>query len=472
MRVLITLFLITICLLSDAQINWDKTTYNFGSIEKDSKRWVDFELTNKTNVHIYLMRAQKDDDVDLIYSRGKIEKDSVAYVRVQINPENIGPFNKKIDLYVSSEMEPIELRIKGSINYIDPNNDPACPTFSSQNPKTNKEFIVVIEVHDKQTKQPIKNSNINVSNPRLTIISAVSDNKGKASFNSVTGLHRVFASAEGYQPNEMNASVNYNSNFIIIYLDKIEGKQIAEIEEPNIDEAIDKYIQEELAELKKEDSIIIEEYPNIIAEQEEIIKDEEYIPFSPNELSAKEYAPNNIVFLMDVSNSMAKLEKLELLKAAVKQMVGVMRSFDKIAIITYASSVNVILPSTSGAEKDKIYAIIDSLEAGGLTAGSSGIKKAYEIAFDNFIEDANNQIVITTDGAFNVEEEGYNTKQEVLLNSFKGVKLSVVGVKTARMYVQDLKDLAKWGRGHYIYITSDEDAKDSLVNELKENSKR
>ena len=108
-----------------AQLKWDKTYHHFGSIEKDSKRWVDFQLTNNTNSHIYLMRATKDDNLDLIYTRGKIERDSIAYVRVQINPESIGPFNKKIELFVSSEMDPIELRVKGSINYIDPNNDPA-----------------------------------------------------------------------------------------------------------------------------------------------------------------------------------------------------------------------------------------------------------------------------------------------------------------------------------------------------------
>jgi Mg-chelatase subunit ChlD len=473
----ISILLLVSNFVSVAQLNWNKTIHNFGSIEKDSKRWVDFEMTNNTNTHLYLMRASKDSDVNLIYTRGKIEKDSLAYVRVQINPETVGPFNKKIELFVSSEQDPIELKIKGSINYIDPNSDPACPDFSSHKPKTNSTLIAVIEVLDSETKKPIKNATLNVSNPQQIIHNAISDRDGKSSFNTISGFHNVFASAEGYQSSEKSQPITYNNNFITIYLDNelIPEPEISE--EKNIDKEINNYIKEAIAEShekeNREEQPIeqVKEYINIIEEEVEFIADD-YIPQSVNELSANEYAPNNIIFLMDISNSMNKLEKLDLLKIAVKEMVGVMRSFDRIAIITYASSVKVILPSTSGAEKSTIISTIDSLKAAGLTAGSSGIKQAYETAFHNYIEGANNQIVITTDGAFNVGIEDYNTKQEVLVNSFKGVKLSVVGVKTGKLYITDLENLAKWGRGHYIHIKNESQAKASLVQELKTNSKK
>ena len=163
MRVLIIILLSLFQLNVFSQLTWDKTSYQFGSIEKDSKRWVDFQLTNNTSKHIYLMRAIKDDDIDLIYTRGKIEKDSSAFVRVQINPNSLGPFRKSIQLYVSSEPEPIELKISGSINYIDPNNDPACPSFSSQKPGISSELYAIVEVLDAKTNKPIKNANINVT---------------------------------------------------------------------------------------------------------------------------------------------------------------------------------------------------------------------------------------------------------------------------------------------------------------------
>lgn len=466
MRILFIIFLSLFQLNVFSQLNWDKTSYQFGSIEKDSKRWVDFQLTNNTSKHIYLMRAIKDDDIDLIYTRGKIEKDSSAFVRVQINPSTIGPFRKTIQIYVSSEQKPIELKISGSINYIDPNNDPACPSFSSQKPGVSSELITVVEILDAKTNRPIKNADINVANPQLINHTDITNREGKYSFKTITGFHSVYANAEGYQPKEISQPITYNNNFITIYLDKEEEVGPTLADDSNIDEQIDEYIEEALAEQQKPVPPIVEERM-----PESIPPTETYIPQSPNELSADIYAPNNVVFLMDVSNSMGKYDKLELLKVAVKEMVGVLRSFDRISIITYSSTVNVILPSTSGAEKDKIYAIVDSLQAGGLTAGQSGIKTAYEIAFDNFIENANNQVIITTDGAFNIEEEGYNTKQEALKNALKGVHLSVLGVRTAQIYAEGLEDLSKWGRGHYLYIKNEADAKESLVEELKANSK-
>jgi Ca-activated chloride channel family protein len=42
------------------------------------------------------------------------------------------------------------------------------------------------------------------------------------------------------------------------------------------------------------------------------------------------------------------------------------------------------------------------LSAGGSTAGGAGIKLAYKIAEENFIQKGNNRIILAADGDFNV----------------------------------------------------------------------
>ena len=74
---------------------------------------------------------------------------------------------------------------------------------------------------------------------------------------------------------------------------------------------------------------------------------------------------SNFVFLIDVSGSMNEQNKLPLLKQSMKLLVNQMRKKDKIAIVVYAGAAGLVLPSTSGNEKEKIYAALDNLSAGG-----------------------------------------------------------------------------------------------------------
>ena len=53
-------------------------------------------------------------------------------------------------------------------------------------------------------------------------------------------------------------------------------------------------------------------------------------------------------------------------------------------------------------EKKKIVGVIEDLSAGGSTAGSKGIRTAYNLAEKYFIEGGNNRVILATDGDFNV----------------------------------------------------------------------
>ena len=75
--------------------------------------------------------------------------------------------------------------------------------------------------------------------------------------------------------------------------------------------------------------------------------------------------PSNFVFLLDVSGSMQDEDKLPLVQAAMRMLVNELRAKDRVAIVVYAGSAGVVLPSTPGNQKDAILAAIDRLQAGG-----------------------------------------------------------------------------------------------------------
>ena len=95
---------------------------------------------------------------------------------------------------------------------------------------------------------------------------------------------------------------------------------------------------------------------------------------------------SNLVFLLDVSGSMNSSNKLPLLKSTLKILVDELNANDKVSLVVYAGAAGLVLPPTSGANKETILNAIDNLSAGGSTAGGQGIKLAYKVAEENFIK--------------------------------------------------------------------------------------
>ncbi|GGD17087.1 vWA domain-containing protein [Hyunsoonleella pacifica] len=164
--------------------------------------------------------------------------------------------------------------------------------------------------------------------------------------------------------------------------------------------------------------------------------------------------PNsNYVFLIDVSGSMSSPDKLGVLKSGFKTLTDNLRDDDRIAIVTYAGSAGVLLPSTSGSEKDKIKQAIEQLGAGGSTAGAEGIITAYKIAEEHFITDGNNRVILGSDGDFNVGPSSTEALVELIEEKRKtGIYLTVLGVGGGNLNDYGMEQIANKGNGNYEYI--------------------
>jgi Ca-activated chloride channel homolog len=177
--------------------------------------------------------------------------------------------------------------------------------------------------------------------------------------------------------------------------------------------------------------------------------------------------PSNLVFLIDVSGSMAMPNKLPLLQAAFRILVNNLRSTDHVAIIAYAGVPGVILPVTSGNQKSKILNAIDYLSAGGATAGEAAIKLAYQIAEENFIKDGNNRVIMATDGDFNVgQTSDHDMEQLITGKKESGVLLTCLGFGMKNYKDSKLETLSRKGNGNFAYIDNLEEANKIFAREF------
>ena len=175
----------------------------------------------------------------------------------------------------------------------------------------------------------------------------------------------------------------------------------------------------------------------------------------------------NLVFLIDVSGSMYDDNKLPLVQKSFSMLTDNLTSADRVSIVTYAGSDEVVLEGADGNERKKILRAINDLEAGGSTAGAAGINTAYDIAQKYFIDGGNNRVILATDGDLNV---GLSSESELtrLIEEKResGVFLSVLGFGTGNYKDNRLEALADYGNGNYSYIDSEKEAKKVLVDEM------
>ncbi|WP_064197649.1 MULTISPECIES: VWA domain-containing protein [Emticicia] len=189
------------------------------------------------------------------------------------------------------------------------------------------------------------------------------------------------------------------------------------------------------------------------------------IGIQAQKISTENLPASNLVFLIDVSGSMATPERLPLVKQALYLLTDQLRLQDKVSIVVYAGAAGLVLSPTS--DKNKIKNALENLQAGGSTAGGEGIKLAYKIAAENLIKGGNNRVILASDGDFNVgvsSEAELKALIEEKRNS--GVFLSILGFGMGNYKDNKMETLADKGNGNYAYIDNLQEAQKVFVHEF------
>lgn len=191
------------------------------------------------------------------------------------------------------------------------------------------------------------------------------------------------------------------------------------------------------------------------------------IGIKASDRAVAELAPANLVFLVDVSGSMDRREGLPLVKSTLKLLVDQLRDQDRVSLVVYAGESRVVLKPTSGRDKARIRTAIDQLNAGGSTAGASGIELAYQLARESYIDNGINRILLATDGDFNVGINDFDSLKQMAVDQRKsGVSLTTLGFGVDNYNEHLMEQLADAGDGNYAYIDNLLEARKVLVDQL------
>lgn len=192
-----------------------------------------------------------------------------------------------------------------------------------------------------------------------------------------------------------------------------------------------------------------------------------YLTLKADDVRADRRPRSNLVFLVDVSGSMNPPERLPLVKSLLKVLASNLGSGDTVSLVTYSGGTQVVLGPTSGADKAAILAAVDRLEAGGGTAGASGLALAYEQAQKGFIKGGVNRVLLCTDGDFNL---GVTDPKQIQTMVEKGrdagITLSALGFGSDNYNESLMVRIADNGNGNYSYIDTLSEGRKVLGEEM------
>jgi len=177
--------------------------------------------------------------------------------------------------------------------------------------------------------------------------------------------------------------------------------------------------------------------------------------------SMKGFAHNNLMLLLDVSGSMK--DELPMLKQAMKYLVKIMRPEDHVSVVVFESRARIMLRPTSARYQDKILRAIDTLKSRGSTNGEAGIRMAYQVLQENYINQGNNRIIMVTDGEFTIKSNILNL---ISAKAQQDISMSVFSFADQLRAYNKLRRVVEMGKGNY-EVVSEGNAAYKMVREAQ-----
>lgn len=185
------------------------------------------------------------------------------------------------------------------------------------------------------------------------------------------------------------------------------------------------------------------------------------------EIDAIDRKPVTLTFVIDTSGSMARENRLELVKDMLVTLVGQLRHDDEVAIVTYGSSARIVAPVTSVSNRWALEQQIRALHTNGSTNAEAGLTLGYQLASRAYREGRISRVILCSDGVANVGRTGPDAILDVIAEEAeRGIDLTAIGVGMGNYNDVLLERLANAGDGQYYYVNDRLEAHRVFVENL------
>jgi Ca-activated chloride channel family protein len=178
--------------------------------------------------------------------------------------------------------------------------------------------------------------------------------------------------------------------------------------------------------------------------------------------------PIFLIFVIDVSGSMDREDRLELVKQTLDLLVGELRSDDQVGIVVFSDNSRAVLDPTPASDADTILSAVHALRPENSTNAAAGLWLGYKMAREHPFGAGATRVILLSDGVANT---GPAIESEPILYMIRhgidsGVGLSTVGFGMGNYNDVLMEQLANDGDGSYHYVDSLREARRVFVHNL------
>lgn len=182
-------------------------------------------------------------------------------------------------------------------------------------------------------------------------------------------------------------------------------------------------------------------------------------------VDAADRPPATLVFVVDVSGSMNRENRLDLVRESLRELLDELRPDDRVGLVVYGSRGEVLLEPTSDLER--VRRAIGRLRAGGSTNAEEGLVLGYELAAEHLERGRIARVILCSDGVANVGRTGpASILERIRRDVDRGIELTAVGFGMGNYNDVLMERLADTGDGRYAYVDTLPEARRIFVEEL------
>ena len=177
--------------------------------------------------------------------------------------------------------------------------------------------------------------------------------------------------------------------------------------------------------------------------------------------------PLRLTVLLDQSGSMERADRAESVRRAFALLTSQLNANDEITLIGFARTPRLLAERVKGNESGKLAQIVANPLTEGGTNLEAALSSGLQLARQQFVEGAQNRIILLTDGAANL---GNALPEDLAKHISKmrdaGIAFDACGVGADGLNDEVLTSLAKQGDGRYYFLDRPKDADEGFARQI------
>lgn len=177
--------------------------------------------------------------------------------------------------------------------------------------------------------------------------------------------------------------------------------------------------------------------------------------------------PLRLTLLLDSSGSMERPDRRATLTRAVATLAGLLGENDRITLVSFARQPRLVADAVAGNEAMKLAETVAALPSEGGTNLEAALELAFEKAREHQEANAQNRIVLLTDGAANLGDakaESLGARVEMMRDA--GIAFDAAGFGAEGLNDEILEALTRKGDGRYYLLDRPEDAGEAFAEQI------